>query len=106
MQQLAGVADLELADRVGVVQPAQVGEQLLVRRVLKPALGGEHVNRDRDDEILVRVAKWRGAIIRRLGDVIVLMPPLAIAEARSAASLVITAAAISEVTSARLRAAA
>ena len=41
-----------------------------------------------------------------LGDVIVLMPPLAIAEADLQGLAVITAAAISEVTCARLRAAA
>jgi hypothetical protein len=46
-------------------------------------------------------AKRRGAVIRTLGDVIVLMPPIAIAEADVQLLVVITAAAISEVTSAR-----
>jgi adenosylmethionine-8-amino-7-oxononanoate aminotransferase len=48
----------------------------------------------------------RGAIIGSLGYVIVLMPPLAIDGADLQRLVVITAAAISEVTSARLRAAA
>jgi adenosylmethionine-8-amino-7-oxononanoate aminotransferase len=45
-------------------------------------------------------ARRRGAIVRPLGDVIVLMPPLAIDEAQLVRLVEITAAAIAEVTAA------
>jgi adenosylmethionine---8-amino-7-oxononanoate aminotransferase len=61
---------------------------------------------DRAGHQVALAARRRGAIIRPLGDVIVLIPPLAIAEADLQRLVVITAAAISELTSARLRAAA
>ena len=51
-------------------------------------------------------ARRRGAIIRPLGDVMVLMPPLAISEADLRRLVAITAAAIGEATSGGLRAAA
>ncbi len=51
-------------------------------------------------------ARRRGAIIRPLGDVIVLMPPLSISEADLRRLVAITAASIAEATSGRLRAAA
>ena len=51
-------------------------------------------------------ARRRGAIIRPLGDVVVLMPPLSISEADLGRLIAITASAISEATSGRLRAAA
>jgi adenosylmethionine-8-amino-7-oxononanoate aminotransferase len=51
-------------------------------------------------------ARARGAIVRPLGDVVVLMPPLAIAEAELARLVEITAAAIAEATTAGLAAAA
>ena len=57
---------------------------------------------DRAGHQVALAAERRGAIIRTLGDVIVLMPPIAIAEADVQLLVVITAAAISEVTSARL----
>ena len=61
---------------------------------------------DRARHQVALAARRPGAIIRPLGDVIVLMPPLAIAEADLQRLVVITAAAISQVTSARPRAAA
>ncbi len=51
-------------------------------------------------------ARRRGAIIRPLGDVVVLMPPLSIAEPELRRLVAITAAAIAEATSGRLRSAA
>jgi adenosylmethionine-8-amino-7-oxononanoate aminotransferase len=51
-------------------------------------------------------ARGRGAIIRPLGDVIVLMPPLAIAEGDLRRLVAITAAAIEDVTAGRLAVAA
>ena len=48
----------------------------------------------------------RGAIIRPLGDVVVLMPPLAISEADLARLVAITASSIAEVAVGHLRAAA
>jgi adenosylmethionine-8-amino-7-oxononanoate aminotransferase len=51
-------------------------------------------------------ARRRGAIIRPLGDVVVLMPPLAISESELRRLVAITAAAIAEVSTGRLRSAA
>ena len=51
-------------------------------------------------------ARRRGAIIRPLGDVVVLMPPLSIDEAELRRLVAITAAAIDEATGARALAAA
>jgi adenosylmethionine-8-amino-7-oxononanoate aminotransferase len=51
-------------------------------------------------------ARRRGAIIRPLGDVVVLMPPLAIEAAELRRLVEITAAAIAEATEASLAAAA
>jgi adenosylmethionine-8-amino-7-oxononanoate aminotransferase len=51
-------------------------------------------------------ARRRGAVIRPLGDVMVLMPPLTISEADLTRLIAITAASIAETTVGRLRAAA
>ncbi len=51
-------------------------------------------------------ARRRGAVIRPLGDVVVLMPPLTISEADLRRLVAITAASIAETTAGRLRAAA
>ena len=51
-------------------------------------------------------ARRRGAIVRPLGDVVVLMPPLAIAEDELRRLVEITATAIAEATAAPLRVAA
>ncbi len=51
-------------------------------------------------------ARRRGAIVRPLGDVVVLMPPLAITEAALRRLVAITAAAIAEVSASALRSAA
>jgi adenosylmethionine---8-amino-7-oxononanoate aminotransferase len=51
-------------------------------------------------------ARRRGAIIRPLGDVIVLMPPLSISEADLARLVAITASSIAEVTVGSMAAAA
>ncbi len=51
-------------------------------------------------------ARKRGAIVRPLGDVVVLVPPLSISEADLGRLIAITASAISEATSGRLQAAA
>jgi adenosylmethionine-8-amino-7-oxononanoate aminotransferase len=49
-------------------------------------------------------ARSRGAIIRPLGDVVVLMPPLGISDGELRRLVVITASAIAEATSSGLRA--
>ena len=51
-------------------------------------------------------ARRRGAIIRPLGDVVVLMPPLSITEADLARLVAITASSIAEATVGQLRTAA
>ena len=66
----------------------------------------EHSARERIGHQVTLAARRRGAIIRPLGDVVVLMPPLAISEADLKRLVAITAAAIADVTSRRARAAA
>jgi adenosylmethionine-8-amino-7-oxononanoate aminotransferase len=61
---------------------------------------------DRIGHRVTLAARRRGAIIRPLGDVIVLMPPLSISEADLRRLVAITAASIAEATSGRLRIAA
>jgi adenosylmethionine-8-amino-7-oxononanoate aminotransferase len=68
-------------------------------------LGG-HAPGDRLGHRVTVAARQAGAIIRPLGDVIVLMPPLAISESDLRRLVAITAASIAESTSGRLRAAA
>ena len=53
---------------------------------------------DRLGHQVTLAARRRGAIIRPLGDVVVLMPPLAISEADLCRLVAITASAIAEVT--------
>ena len=61
---------------------------------------------DRLGHVVTLAARRRGAIIRPLGDVVVLMPPLMISEADLRRLVAIAAASIAEATSGRLRAAA
>ena len=61
---------------------------------------------DRIGHQVTLAARRRGAIIRPLGDVIVLMPPLAISEADLRRLVAITAPSIAEATTGRLRVAA
>ena len=60
----------------------------------------EHAVAERLGHQVTLAARRRGAIVRPLGDVIVLMPPLAIAEAELVRLVEITAAAIAEATAA------
>ena len=66
-------------------------------------LGGFAVE-DRIGHQVTLAARRRGAIVRPLGDVVVLMPPLAISEAELARLVRITASAIAEVTAVPLAA--
>lgn len=61
---------------------------------------------DRLGHQVTLAARRRGAIVRPLGDVVVLMPPLSISEADLSRLVAITAGAIADVTSKRLPAAA
>jgi adenosylmethionine-8-amino-7-oxononanoate aminotransferase len=61
---------------------------------------------DRVGHQVTLAARRRGAIIRPLGDVVVLMPPLAISEADLRRLVAVTAASIAEATTGRLRVAA
>jgi adenosylmethionine-8-amino-7-oxononanoate aminotransferase len=62
----------------------------------------EHPLAERVGHRVALAARRRGAIIRPLGDVVVLMPPLAISESDLSRLVVITASAIAEATSRRL----
>jgi adenosylmethionine-8-amino-7-oxononanoate aminotransferase len=92
-----------LAQRIaflpGVAEVRQRGFMVGVELIEQPVA-------DRIGHQVTLAARRRGAIIRPLGDVIVLMPPLAISEADLRRLVAITAASIAEATSGRLQAAA
>jgi adenosylmethionine---8-amino-7-oxononanoate aminotransferase len=92
-----------LAQRVtflpGVAEVRQRGFMVGIELIEQPVA-------ERIGHQVTLAARRRGAIIRPLGDVIVLMPPLSISEADLRRLVAITAASIAEATSGRLRAAA
>ncbi len=92
-----------LAQRVtglpGVVEVRQRGFMVGVELIKRPAA-------ERLGHNVALAARRRGAVIRPLGDVVVLMPPLTISEADLRRLVAITAASIAETTAGRLRAAA
>ncbi len=92
-----------LAQRVavlpGVVEVRQRGFMVGIELIRRPA--GERLG-----HAVTVAARRRGAVIRPLGDVIVLMPPLTLSEADLRRLVAITAASIAECTAGRMRAAA
>jgi adenosylmethionine---8-amino-7-oxononanoate aminotransferase len=92
-----------LAQRItflpGVAEVRQRGFMVGIELIEQPVS-------DRIGHRVTLAARRRGAIIRPLGDVIVLMPPLSISEADLRRLVAITAASIAEATSGRLRIAA
>jgi adenosylmethionine-8-amino-7-oxononanoate aminotransferase len=90
-----------LAQRVeilpGVAEVRQRGFMVGIELIEQPAA-------DRFGHRVALAARRRGAIIRPLGDVVVLMPPLAISEADLRRLVAITAASIAEATAGHLRA--
>jgi adenosylmethionine---8-amino-7-oxononanoate aminotransferase len=120
----AAIASLELFQRENTLEALQPKIELLTRLLgqriaVLPGVaavrqrgfmvGIELIEQPVADRVGHRVtlaARRRGAIIRPLGDVVVLMPPLAISEADLRRLVAITAASIAEATSGRLRVAA
>ncbi len=120
----AGIATLELFDREQTLDRLQPKIELLTRTLahrvsVLPAVaevrqrgfmvGIELASDDPTARLGHRVtlaARRRGAIVRPLGDVLVLMPPLSISEADLARLVAITASSIAEATVGHLRAAA
>jgi adenosylmethionine-8-amino-7-oxononanoate aminotransferase len=98
-----GLLERLLAQRVavlpGVVEVRQRGFMVGIELIGRPP--GERLG-----HAVTMAARRRGAVIRPLGDVIVLMPPLMISEADLRRLVAITAASIAETTVGRLRAAA
>jgi adenosylmethionine-8-amino-7-oxononanoate aminotransferase len=92
-----------LAQRIavlpGVVEVRQRGFMVGIELIPRPP--GERLG-----HAVTLAARRRGAVIRPLGDVIVLMPPLTISEADLRRLVAITAASIAECTAGRVRAAA
>jgi adenosylmethionine-8-amino-7-oxononanoate aminotransferase len=92
-----------LAQRVailpGVAEVRQRGFMVGIELTQQPVA-------DRIGHQVTLAARRRGAIIRPLGDVVVLMPPLAISESDLRRLVAITAASIAEATAGRLRVAA
>jgi adenosylmethionine-8-amino-7-oxononanoate aminotransferase len=83
----------------GVVEVRQRGFMVGIELISRPP--GERLG-----HAVAMAARRRGAVIRPLGDVVVLMPPLMISEADLRRLVAITAASIAETTVGRLRAAA
>jgi adenosylmethionine-8-amino-7-oxononanoate aminotransferase len=120
----AALASLDVFEQERTIDRLQVKVDLLGRwldRYVEPLPGVAEVRRRgfmtgieltgfpleaRMGHQVTLAARRRGAIIRPLGDVVVLMPPLSIAEAELRRLVEITAAAIDEVTAASLPAAA
>jgi adenosylmethionine-8-amino-7-oxononanoate aminotransferase len=92
-----------LAQRVAVLQPVAEVRQRGMMVGIELAAGD---CTDRIPERVTIAARRRGAIIRPLGDVLVLMPPLAISEADLARLVAITASSIAEVATRSMPAAA
>jgi adenosylmethionine-8-amino-7-oxononanoate aminotransferase len=99
---------IELLDRLlsqrisalpGVAEVRQRGFMVGIELIERPAA-------ERLGHRVALAARRRGAVIRPLGDVVVLMPPLTISEADLRRLVAITAASIAETTAGRVRAAA
>jgi adenosylmethionine-8-amino-7-oxononanoate aminotransferase len=120
----AGIATLDTFDREHTLQQLQPKIELL-ERLLSQRVSGlpgvvevrqrgfmvgiELIKRPSSERLGHRVAmaaRRRGAVLRPLGDVVVLMPPLVISEADLRRLVAITAASIAEMTAGRLREAA
>jgi adenosylmethionine-8-amino-7-oxononanoate aminotransferase len=117
----AGVATLELFEREHTLEALQPKIELLSRLLAQRIeilpgvaevrqrgfmVGIELTQQPPADRVghhVTLAARRRGAVIRPLGDVVVLMPPLAISEADLRRLVAITAASIAEATSGRLR---
>jgi adenosylmethionine-8-amino-7-oxononanoate aminotransferase len=120
----AALATLELFEREQTLELLQPKIELLTRALAHRITGLPGVVEVRQRGFMVGIdlaglapsdrlghqvtlaARRRGAIIRPLGDVVVLMPPLAISEADLTRLVAITAAAIAEVTAGYVSAAA
>jgi adenosylmethionine-8-amino-7-oxononanoate aminotransferase len=96
---LAGLLTHRVAGLSGVHEVRQLGFMVGIELTARPFA-------ERLGHQVTLAARRRGAIIRPLGDVVVLMPPLAISESDLERLIAITAAAISEAAAGRLDAAA
>ncbi len=120
----AGIATLETFEREGTLEALQPKIELLTRLLehriaVLPGVaavrqrgfmvGIELIEQPAEARLgheVVLAARRRGAIIRPLGDVVVLMPPLSISDAELRRLVAITATAIAEATCGRLHIAA
>jgi adenosylmethionine-8-amino-7-oxononanoate aminotransferase len=96
---LSRLLELRIAPLGAVAEVRERG--FMVGIELSPSAVGEDLGHQ-----VTLAARSRGAIIRPLGDVVVLMPPLSISEGELRRLVTITASAISEATASGLRAAA
>ncbi len=94
---LARLLDHRIASLPDVVEVRQRGFMVGIELAPRPAS-------ERIGHRVTLAARRRGAIVRPLGDVVVLMPALAISESDLRRLVAITASAIAETTTARLRA--
>ena len=96
---LSRLLEQRIAHLPGVAEVRQRGFMVGIELIDYPA-------RERMGHRVTLAARRRGAIVRPLGDVVVLMPALAMPEADLRRLVAVTAAAIAEATGGRLRAAA
>ena len=94
---LAGLLAQRVAILPGVAEVRQRGFMVGIELIKQAAS-------DRLGHQVTLAARRRGAVIRPLGDVVVLMPPLAISEADLRRLVAITAASVAEATAGHLRA--
>ena len=120
----AAIATIQTFERERTLELLQPKIELLQRRLARQVAGlpgvaevrqrgfmvgielHEHRPEQRIGHRVMLAARREGAIIRPLGDVVVLMPPLTISEADLCRLVAITASAIAETTSSAFRAAA
>ena len=93
---LARLLDHRVASLPGVAEVRQRGFMVGIELIARPP-------QERLGHQVTLAARRRGAIIRPLGDVVVLMPALAMSEADLRRLVAITAAAIADATAGRLR---
>ena len=94
---LAGLLAQRVAILPGVAEVRQRGFMVGIELIERAA--SDHLGHQ-----VTLAARRRGAVIRPLGDVVVLMPPLAISEADLRRLVAITAASVAEATAGHLRA--
>jgi adenosylmethionine-8-amino-7-oxononanoate aminotransferase len=97
---LAGALERDVRPLPHVAEIRQRGLMIGIELMRDPARGESYAPVERTGHRVILAARRRGVVIRPLGDVIVLMPPLSITDEESATLVAVVAEAIAEVTGA------